>query len=180
MSEEVRELAEHAEHAGNDPSLAPVTVTMAIMAVLVAAVGLLGHRAHTEEILLQNKATDTWNEYQAKSIRRHGYEQFTDLLSISDFKNVEAAAKMKEKYSREIERYKDDQDKLQAEARNLEDEVAGEGRKANRFDLGEVCLEAALVIASMTLITRRRPFWYGGIALAVVGLGVAATGFLVH
>ncbi|MGO9275679.1 MAG: DUF4337 domain-containing protein [Terriglobia bacterium] len=180
MSEEVHELAEHAEHAAHDPSLAPVTVTMALLAVLVATVSLLGHRAHTEEILLQNKATDTWNEYQAKSIRRHGYEQFTDLLSISDFKNVEAAAKMKEKYSREIERYKDDQDKLQAEARSLEDEVGAEGRKANRFDLGEVCLEAALVITSMTIITRRRMFWYGGSVLAIVGLGLAATGFVVH
>jgi len=180
MSEEVNELAEHAEHAAHDPSLAPVTVTMAVLAVLVATVSLLGHRAHTEEILFQNKATDIWNEYQAKSIRRHGYEQFTDLLSISDFKDVEAAAKMKEKYSREIERYKDDQDKLQAEARSLEGEVGAEGRKANRFDLGEVCLEAALVITSMTIITRRRIFWYGGSVLALVGLGLAATGFFVH
>jgi len=180
MSEEVHELAEHAEHAAHDPSLAPVTVTMAVLAVLVAAVSLLGHRAHTEEILSQNKATDTWNEYQAKSIRRHGYEQFTDLLSISDFKNVESATKMKEKYSGEIARYKDDQDKLQAEARSLEDEVAAEGRKGSRFDLGEVCLEAALVITSMTIITRRRLFWYGGSVLATIGLGLAATGFFVH
>jgi len=157
-----------------------VTVTMAVLAVLVAAVSLLGHRAHTEEILFQNKATDTWNEYQAKSIRRHGYEQFADLLSISDFKNVEAAAKMKEKYGREIERNKDDQDKLQADAGSLEDEVGAEGRKANRFDLGEVCLEAALVITSMTIITRRRIFWYGGSLLATVGLGLAVTGFVVH
>ncbi len=180
MPEEVHELEEHAEHAAHDPSLAPVTVTMALLAVLVAAVSLLGHRAHTEEILLQNRATDTWNEYQAKSIRRHGYEQFSDLLSISDFKNVEAAAKMKEKYSREIESNKDDQDTLRAEAHSLEDEVGAEGRKANRFDLGEVCLEAALVITSMTIITRRRIFWYGGSVLAIVGLGLAATGFLVH
>jgi uncharacterized protein DUF4337 len=180
MSEEVHELEEHAEHAAHDPSLAPVTVTMALLAVLVAAVSLLGHRTHTEEILFQNKATDTWNEYQAKSIRRHGYEQFADLLSISDFKNVEAAAKMKESYTREIERSKGDQDTLQAEAHTQEDEVRAEGRKANRFDLGEVCLEAALVITSMTIITRRRIFWYGGSVLAIVGLGLAATGFLVH
>jgi len=180
MSEEVHELAEHAEHAAHDPSLAPATVTMSLLAVLVAAVSLLGHRAHTEEILFQNKATDTWNEYQAKSIRRHGYEQFVDLLAISDFKNTEAAAKVREKYSREAERYKSDQDKLQAEAHDLEGEVSREERKADRFDLGEVCLEAALVITSMTIITRRRIFWYGGSVLAVVGLGQAATGFLVH
>ena len=180
VSEEVHELHEHAEHAAHDPSLAPVTVTMAVLAVLVAAVSLLGHRAHTEEILLQNKATDTWNEYQAKSIRRHSYEEFIDLLSISDFRNAGAAAKIKDKYTGEIGRYKDDQDKLQAEAHSLEDEVALEERKADRFDLGEVCLEAALVIASITIITRRRSFWYAGSLLALVGIGLGASGFLVH
>ena len=53
MSEEISELHEHAEEAHHDPGLAPVTITMAILAVLVAAVSLLGHRAHTEELLGQ-------------------------------------------------------------------------------------------------------------------------------
>ena len=57
-SEELNELQEHAEHARHNPSLAPVTLTMAILAVLVAALSLLGHRAHTEQLLLQTKATD--------------------------------------------------------------------------------------------------------------------------
>jgi hypothetical protein len=54
--EEAQELQEHAEHARHDPSLAPVSLTMAILAVLVAAAALLGHRAHTEEIILQTRA----------------------------------------------------------------------------------------------------------------------------
>lgn len=56
MSEELQELKEHAEHAHDDPSLAPVSLTMAVLAVLVAVVSLLGHRAHTEEVVLQAKA----------------------------------------------------------------------------------------------------------------------------
>jgi len=48
MSEEVHELQEHAEHAKHDPSLAPVTLTMAVVAVLVATVSLLGHRTATK------------------------------------------------------------------------------------------------------------------------------------
>ena len=46
----------------------PVTITMATLAVLVAAVALLGHRALTEELLNQTRATDTWAEYQAKIV----------------------------------------------------------------------------------------------------------------
>ena len=59
-------------------------------------------------------------------------------------------------------------------------EVALESRRANRFDLGEVFLEASIVIASLTLLTKRRWFWQLGILMGVVGLGVVLTGFLIH
>ena len=55
---EMEELKEAAEHGREHSNLAPVSFTMAILAVLVAVAALLGHRAHTEEVLLQNKATD--------------------------------------------------------------------------------------------------------------------------
>jgi hypothetical protein len=79
MSDELSELHENAEHARERPDLAPVTLTMAVLAVLVATVSLLGHRTHTEEIILQNKVTDQWAYYQAKNIRRHTDELFADL-----------------------------------------------------------------------------------------------------
>ena len=53
MAEDIMELKEHAEHGSEEHNLAPVTLTMAILAVLVASVTLLGHRAHTEEVLLE-------------------------------------------------------------------------------------------------------------------------------
>ncbi len=55
-----------------------------------------------------------------------------------------------------------------------------EGRRADRFDLGEVMLEAALVICSITLLTRKRFFWGMGLVLATVGVAIAAAGFLIH
>jgi Domain of unknown function (DUF4337) len=180
MPEEIHELQESAEHAHEDPSLVPVTVTMATLAVLVAAVALLGHRAHTEELLNQTRATDTWAEYQAKSIREHGYEEFLDLLPLVGPKDTEAAGKTMQKYEKDVERYKEEGEKLQEKATDLEKDVELARHAANRFDLGEVCLEAALVITSMTLLTRKRLFWNAGIALAVLGLGVAATGFFVR
>ena len=96
MSEELNELHEHAEHAREHPDLAPVTLTMAVLAVLVAAVSLLGHRTHTEEIILQNKVTDQWAYYQAKNIRRHNDELFADLTTVVTSKDAEAAAKLHE------------------------------------------------------------------------------------
>ena len=179
MPEEVQELREHAEEGGHDPTLAPVTVTMAILAVLVAAVSLLGHRAHTEVLLFQNRASDQWAYYQAKSIREHSYEVFLDELSVLSVKDPAQAGKIQEKYSKEMERYRDELKEIQAEANKAEEERDGERRRANRFDLGEVLLEAALVIASITLLTRKRFFWALGMLFGAIGIVVAATGFFV-
>ncbi len=180
MPEDLHELHEHAVKGQHDPGLAPVSLTMAILAVLVAGVTLVGHRAHTEEVLLQTKATDQWAYFQAKNIRRHNYDLFLDLLTLNAGKNGERADLLKKKYEKQIERYKDEQKEIEVEARKLVAESAHERKRADRFDLGEGVLEAALVLASITLLTRRRIFWQIGMALGLAGLVVALTGIWVH
>ena len=180
MPDELSELQENAEHGRENPSLAPISVTMAILAVCVAVVSLLGHRAHTEELLFQNRASDQWAYYQAKNIRRHNYEMGVDLLSMVEFKDKAQADKVREKYQKEAERYTKEQSEIEEQAKDLEKESALAQRKANRFDLGEVFLEIALVISSLSLLSRNRFYWFLGIASGLAGLGIAATGFLMH
>jgi len=178
MSDELQELQEHAEHAKHDPGMAPVSLTMAVLAVVVAVVALLGHRAHTEEVVLQAKSSDQWAYYQAKNIRRHTDELFTDLTSVTPTTDAPALAKLREKYSGEAERYKNEQKEIEDKANEMEKEVGTERRRADRFDLAEVFLEIALVITSITLLSGRRIFWSTGIVLGVVGLIIAGAGFV--
>jgi hypothetical protein len=180
MSEELNELREHAAHAKADPTLAPVSLTMAVLAVLVAVVSLIGHRAHTEEVVLQSKAADQWALYQAKNVRRHMDELFTDLTSVQATTDSAALSKLREKYAEEANRYKEDQKELEPEARKLEAEVAVEERRADRYDLAEVFLEIGLVITSITLLSGRRVFWWLGIVFGIIGIVVSVTGFIVH
>jgi hypothetical protein len=180
MTEELTELHEHAEHAREHPDLAPITLTMAVLAVLVATVSLLGHRTHTEEIILQNKVTDQWAYYQAKNIRRHTDELFADLTTVVASKDADAVAKLQEKYRAEADRYKEEQKELDKEARATEKETELTRRKADRFDLGEVFLEIALVITSITLLSGRRMFWHLGLLLATAGILVAASVWIVR
>jgi len=180
MPEDIQELHEHAEEGAHDPGMKPVTLTMAVLAVLVAIVSLAGHRAHTEELLMQNKATDQWAYYQAKNMRRQGTEIFLAQMSIFNVSDAAQATKMKEKYAKDVERYADEQKETQAEARGLEGEVALAQRQANRFDLGEVLLESALVITSITLLTRRRAFWHAGLLFGAAGMVIAVTGLWLH
>ncbi len=180
MSEELQELHEQAEHARENPDLAPITLTMAVLAVLVATVSLLGHRTHTEEIILQNKVTDQWAYYQAKNIRLHTDELFADLAGVVASKDAEAAAKLEEKIRAEVVAYKEEKKKLEAEGHALEGEFGLTHRKADRFDLGEVFLEVALVVTSITLLSGRRIFWHLGLLMATAGVLLAASAWIVR
>ena len=180
MADELSELRENAEHGHENASLAPVSVTMAILAVCVAIVSLMGHRSHTEELMMQNRATDQWAYYQAKNIRLHNYEMSIDVLGLIEFKDKEQAGKVREKYQSEIERYTKEQSEIEEKAKDFENESAGAQRKADRFDLGEVFLEIALVISSLALLTEKRIFWFLGLLAGVTGMCVAASVFLLH
>jgi hypothetical protein len=180
MPDELSELQENAEHGRENPSMAPISVTMAILAVCVAVVSLLGHRSHTEELLMQNRATDQWAYYQAKNIRLHNYDMGLDMLPLIEFKDKAQAGKVQEKYQAQVNRYTKEQAEIEEQAKDFEGESARAQRKADRFDLGEVFLEIALVISSLALLSRKQIFWFLGMISGVAGLVVAVTGYLMH
>jgi len=180
MSDELSELQENAEQGRENPSLAPISVTMAILAVCVAIVSLMGHRSHTEELLMQNRATDEWAYYQAKNIRLHNYQMSLELLALVDFKDKGQASKVSEKYQSEADRYTKEQAEIEEQAKDYEKESAQGQRKGDRFDLGEVFLEVALVITSLALLTKNRFYWLLGMLGGVAGMGIALTGYLLH
>jgi hypothetical protein len=79
-----------------------------------------------------------------------------------------------------VERYGEELKDIQAEAKKAEAEVKVEEARADRYDLGEVLLEAALVICSITLLTRKKIFWYLGILLGLAGIVTGIMGWMVH
>jgi Domain of unknown function (DUF4337) len=69
---------------------------------------------------------------------------------------------------------------IRTQATELEKEREVAGRGEDRFDAGEVILEIALIICSLTLLTKKKGFWLCGSALGVVGMVVTVSGFFLH
>jgi hypothetical protein len=176
---EVMEAPEGGHHE-DDPLLMPVAVTLSILAVLVAIATLLGHRAATEELFLQTRSTDQWALFQAKNIRSHEMQSVADMLGTLMPADKEKAEVLREKYQKEAERYEKEKGETSEEAKKLETERDLAGRREDRYDAGEVILEIALIVCSLTLLTRKRLFWASGIALGVVGLVVTVSGLMLH
>jgi ABC-type Zn uptake system ZnuABC Zn-binding protein ZnuA len=158
----------------------PVSLTISILAVLVAGATLLGHRAHTEELLLQSRASDQWAYYQAKNIRFHEVQSIADLLGALAPAEKQKTEAIREKYLKEVERYQGDKEDISEKAKEFEKERDVLSRRADRFDGGEALLEVGLVICSITLLTKRRMFWIGGALVGALGVVMALTGLFLH
>lgn len=167
---EVHELQEHAEHGSHESALRPVAFTMSVLAVLVAITTVLGHRTHTEAVLDQNRATDQWNEYQAKKIRSYNTSLSADLLGAVAIADKDAAAKIAKSYASHQKKWDDDLKDEQQKAEALEILVGQAEIRADRFDLAEALLEIGLVITSVTLLTRNRLYWYFGMVFSLGGI----------
>jgi len=171
-NDEVEELKEHAEHA-RDPFDKIVAGTMAIIAALLAIVSVLGQHYNTEQLLLQEQATDRWAYYQAKDIRHYVAQATKDLLVQSH-----AAGSLIDHYQQDSARYKDDQANIKKDAEKLEEERNVSAEKAHKFHFGEVFLEVSIVLLSLSILTKRRWLAFVGGGSALVGAIWASGGFL--
>ena len=178
------EHAEHAEHAAflGDPFLTRVSVTIAILAVIAATVGSLETLETADAIgdknaavLLQNKATDTWNFYQAKSIKKN-------LYAIAAANPGPAAGDFK----KQAERNGVDEEELFAKGQALEHQTEEKLRDSERHEdrhhiltVAVTLLHVAIAIATIAIIVRGQRWpWYAALALGAIGATGAAYAYI--
>lgn len=178
MQEFTKQLHEASEDKGE--SLTYISLAISILAVLVAMVTVLGHRSHTDAILMQSRAADQWNLYQAKKIRMDNLSVTVDLFPLQSFASSPGAVAKLQEYKGHIQKWKADIVEEQLAAHEYEHEVTLAERRASRYDLGEALLQISVVLSSITLFTRRRSYFFLGLTIGGIGIVVAALGLLVR
>ncbi len=180
---EAHEHAEHAEHAAHEknPFISRVSITVAVLAVMAATAGSLetveASRAiaqSSEAVLAQDKATDSWNEYQADSLKRHMYE----IASATGSPKTE-------EYLKDIKEQREGQSKAREKAEeaeherdtSLRDSALHEDR--HHWLTGSATLvEIGIALSTVAIITTRRTFWLSAIGLGAVGAILFAVAYL--
>ncbi len=165
------EIQEHVHHAHNSFDKT-VAGTMAVVGALLAIISVTGQHYNTEELLLQQRASDQWAYYQAKSIRRFISRTTSD--TISQIKGA-AAAPIASKYNAAEQKYKNDGEEITKEAQQLEKESRKNGRQSNRYHVSEVFLEISIVFSSLSILLKRPLLFTGAIAAAITGVILALT-----
>jgi Domain of unknown function (DUF4337) len=188
MSDSPVEHFEHAEHAGHasllgDPFLMQVSVTIAILAVVAATIGSLetletasAMGAKNSAVLLQNQATDNWNFYQAKSIKKN-------LYAIAAANPGPEA----DDFKKQADRYGEDEQELFAKGKELEHQTEqklrdseGHEHRHHILTVAVTLLHVAIAIATISIIIRGQRWpWYAAIVLGALGSAGAAYAYFV-
>ena len=178
---EAHEHAEHAEHAAHDPFTGRVSLTIAILAVLAAAAGSLesveGGRAITaasEAVLKQDEATDNWSFSNSKAVRKNLYTIAAAEFPAKADEFNKAAQKNDQDEGKSREQAKDfekERDALMADSRRRED-------RHHWLTAAATLLEVAIALCTVTIITRKRWFWFGSMGLGLAGCLLLAAAYL--
>ena len=158
-----------------------IALLIAVLALFLALSETLGKSAQTAGLELNIKASDTWNFFQAKTVRqttlRTAAEAFAiELASRSDDANKAAMSKQVEAWNATVKRYdsdpkeKDGRKELKAQAEQYEHERDTAMARYHNYELGSAAYQIGIVLASAAVITGMVALAYGAAGVGVVGL----------
>jgi hypothetical protein len=179
---EAREHLEHAEHAAheNDPFVSRVSITIAVLAVVAAVASSLetyesgsaiieGNRG----VLSQDKATDQWNFFESKSLKKNLYVLAADA-------NPSKAAGYLKKAKDEGDGQTEAQDKAKALEHERDEALAASAvheERHHHLGVAATLLEMGIAISTIAIITHKHWPWVASVVLGVVGAAVAAISY---
>ena len=179
------EQAEQAEHAGH--SNRKIALLISVIALFLAFAETLGKAAQTEGLSLNIKASDTWNFFQAKTIRqttlRAAAEEMTVLVATAPTDEARAAmTKQIEAWRATVSRYesdpqeKDGRKELRAQAENYEHERDTALARYHHYEIASAALQIGIVLASAAVITGIVALAFAAGGLGILGLVFMAIG----
>jgi hypothetical protein len=187
VQHEVEHRIGHDEHeAGHGTNMAQsrnrkIALLIAVLALFLALSETLGKSAQTAGLELNIKASDTWNFFQAKTVRqttlRTAAEAFAiELAGRSDDANKVAMSKQVEAWNATVKRYdsdpkeKDGRKELKAQAEQYERERDTAMARYHNYELGSAAYQIGIVLASAAVITGMVALAYGAAGVGAVGL----------
>ena len=79
----------------------------------------------------------------------------------------------------EIKRYGKEKTDIKAEAEALEKDASQNQKINDRSDHGALFLQIAIVVASVSMISRWKPLWFVGLALGAIGAVVGLSAYAI-
>jgi hypothetical protein len=140
-----------------------VAVSTAIFAAIAAIASLLAGQHINEGLMDQIRASDKWAYYQAKGIKAGVLDAKMELLAAQG--KAPAAAD-----SAKAAKYIGEQDALSKEALMLQAESGAHLARHERLASAVTLFQIGIAVSAIAVLTRRRWFWFVGLAFGCGGL----------
>jgi hypothetical protein len=179
------EHVEHAEHAAGANK--KIALLIATFALFLAFSETLGKSANTEAITLNIKASDTWNFFQAKTIRRTVVQAAADEMKVEsqgtkDNAIKAAMTKQIDDWQKTAARYRSEpetregSEELMERAREAEHERDTALARYHNYEFASAAFQIAIVLCSAAVITGVLILaWLAG-GVAILGIAFTALG----
>ena len=162
--EHAHETIEHHAHGASEPWVMGVALTAAVLAALAAVTALYAEHFATEAMLEQVRASDQWTEFQANSIKEKMVEANKNLLKhLKNESDPEVEAKLAE--------YKKKKEEVKEKAIEFEKESTRHLREHVPLSRGLTMFQVAIAVGAISVLTKRRAFWFLAILFGVIGVG---------
>ncbi len=183
---ESMEHADHAKEAASEDK--KIALLIAVIALCLALSEMLGKSAQTETISKNVEASDLWNFYQAKSIRRTVVLTAADQTKvivggINDSAIKAAAQKQIDAWQKAAAHYRSEPktgegaQQLMAHAKRAEEERDHATARYHHYEIASAAFQIGIVLASATIITGIVALaWISGL-LTLAGIAVTALGY---
>jgi hypothetical protein len=157
-----------------------VNRTAAILAVLAALSSGQWGASNLRAILEQGKVNDGWSYYQAKSIKGHVAQNSADLArALTEDVLPErrgALGHFAEKMAGLSDKYEVDKKKQEADCHKLESERDRWVDRSFWFEIGFICLQVGVVLATIGAAAKKKEIWIVSITAGTLGLAIVANG----
>jgi uncharacterized protein DUF4337 len=148
-----------------------VALTSAFLASLAAVASLTAGHYANEAMMSQIESSSQWSFFQSKSIKEAQLKSKDDILEAL---GKPAGANDKAKALE----YKQDKEKIQADAEGLQKEAKHYLHKHHFFARSVTMFQIAIVISAISLLTRRKSFWFLSMVFGTIGLIFVAQAFM--
>lgn len=181
---------EHLEHTAHAHPAAPpfsrmAAVVIAVLAAILAVAEFGAKDAQTGFLAHHIEASDTWAEYQAKSVRRAAYTNTAEMLESLPNAGDPALQGRAQAARANAERMQSESGRggmkeLDAKARQLEHERDHDSHRYHGLEVATGLLQLAIVLASVSVVTGLMPLLVlGGVLGAGSAVYAAVAGFAV-
>jgi hypothetical protein len=163
-------------HDEHDPFVKKVALSVAIFAVILAVAGMGGKNASKDMMSAQMDASNTFAWYQAKSQKEVMYTQKKESLEEAD-KLSEQQKQRLDLVTKKLAEYEKEKADLKQQGDDFTAKRTLNHRKDGYFDIAELFLQLAIVLASISMLSKARWPWTISLLLAVVGLLLTLNGY---